>query len=87
MQYVPRSANKGALLSRHTLGKDLALNNFMRRLAFHHALSSKFLTALGAGAIARRVVFRNALDEAFYQATASALVVLVKQRLAACTVY
>lgn len=52
----------GRLFSRHSFGKDLALNDFMRRFALHHALPSKFLTALGAGAVAGRVVFYNALD-------------------------
>ena len=52
----------GRLFARHTFDKDLALYDLMCGFTLHHALARKCLTALGAGAIAGRMVLRDTFD-------------------------
>ena len=80
-------SSTGRLFARHTFGKDLALYDLMCGFALHHALAGKCLTALVTGAVAGRMVFCDAFDQALYQSPSPALSVLVQQRFARRAVY
>lgn len=73
-------ALRSSLFTRHTLGEDFALYNFVRWFALHHTLAGKCLTAFRTGAVAGRVVFCDAFDKALYQTSSSALSIFVQQR-------
>jgi hypothetical protein len=70
------------LFSGHAFGEYFALDDFVGALAAVHFEAGEFLIALGAGEVAVGVVFGNALDNAFDQATVASFAVFVEEGFA-----